>query len=180
MSEDHDFGSEEKAAPSKKSKTRKKKEMLALQELGEQLAELKVDLLKRIPMPEELLVAVLETRRMKKHEARRRHFQYLGALMRQIDAEPIREALLQVQQGHGRDIRLFHRVEEWRDRLLSGDSQLLQELCERFAGLEPSEILRLVNLARKEAESGMSKGAQRALFRVLMSRLKASREEEGL
>ncbi|MCJ7838452.1 MAG: DUF615 domain-containing protein, partial [Burkholderiales bacterium] len=72
------------------SKTRRKKDMLALQELGEQLVGLNEQQLEIMQLPESLLEAVQEARRLTKHEARRRQMQYIGRLMRDIDAAPIR------------------------------------------------------------------------------------------
>ena len=83
------------------SKTRKKKDMLALQDLGVKLVELNEQQLDIMQLPESLLAAVQEARHLTKHEARRRQMQYIGRLMRDIDAVPIRDRLEQ-WLGQGR------------------------------------------------------------------------------
>ena len=49
------------------SKTQRKKEMHALQELGEALIGLSREQLRRMPIPEALLAAVLEAQRITSH-----------------------------------------------------------------------------------------------------------------
>ena len=75
------------------SKTQRKKQMHDLQELGAQLVELNDDQLASIELPESLLDAVNEARRVTKFEAKRRQLQYIGKLMRNIDPEPIRTSI---------------------------------------------------------------------------------------
>ena len=77
----------------KPSKSQRKREALALQELGETLVDLKPAQLGKMPLPEELREAVLAARQMTQRGARKRQLQYIGRLMREIDPEPIRVAL---------------------------------------------------------------------------------------
>jgi ribosome-associated protein len=80
--------------PPELSKTRKKRAMEALQALGERLATLPAERLKKIDLPEDLREAIDAVRRMSRQdEARRRQMQYIGRLMRHTDSEPIRAAL---------------------------------------------------------------------------------------
>jgi len=80
-------------SPDRPSKSQRKREALALQELGETLVTLKPAQLDKIPLPEELREAVLAARQINQHGARKRQLQYIGRLMREIDPEPIRTAL---------------------------------------------------------------------------------------
>ena len=75
------------------SKSQRKKEVHALQDLGVELVALSDERLAALELPERLRDAVLEARRITAREARRRQLQYIGKLMRQVDAEPIRAAL---------------------------------------------------------------------------------------
>ena len=76
-----------------KSRTRKKNEDRALQRLGEQLVALPSGQLECMELPDELLTAIEFARKIQKHGARRRQIQYIGALMRHIDPQPIETAL---------------------------------------------------------------------------------------
>ena len=75
------------------SKTQRKKEVHALQDLGVELVELSDERLAAIELPESLRDAVEAARRITAREARRRQLQYIGKLMRRVDAGPIRAAL---------------------------------------------------------------------------------------
>jgi len=75
------------------SKSQRKRESTALQVMGAQLVKLSGDQLARIAMPESLREAIVECRRLTKHEAIRRQMQYIGKIMRDIDADPIMEQL---------------------------------------------------------------------------------------
>ncbi|MDR2000006.1 MAG: DUF615 domain-containing protein, partial [Zoogloeaceae bacterium] len=75
------------------SKSQLKRDMAALQTLGERLIELSKEQLTKIDMPEELREATRDAQRFTKHEARRRQLQYIGKLMRNIDPAPIQAAI---------------------------------------------------------------------------------------
>ena len=74
-----------------------KREYLARQKLGEELIPLQESDLRALGLDEDLLDAVLEAKRLKKHGALRRQKQYIGKLMRRIDPAPIRAALTQIR-----------------------------------------------------------------------------------
>ena len=75
------------------SKSDQKKSMERLQALGERLGGLGEDQLRKLPLDETLLAALLELRRLKAHEAIRRQKQFIGKLMRHADEEAILGAL---------------------------------------------------------------------------------------
>ena len=81
------------------SKSARKREMLALQALGERLIDLRPATLAALPVSEALTTAVAEARRIRSHEARRRQLQYIGKLMRSEDANAIAAALDAIDNG---------------------------------------------------------------------------------
>ena len=82
-----------------KSRTQKKNEDRARQRLGEQLVSLPVSQLETMELPDELLVAIEFAHKIKSRSARRRQIQYIGALMRHIDPQPIEAALERIRPG---------------------------------------------------------------------------------
>jgi hypothetical protein len=68
------------------SKSQRKREAHALQALGAQLVALPRAHLARIALPDALREAVVTAQGLRPHGARRRHMQYIGTLMRQLDA----------------------------------------------------------------------------------------------
>lgn len=148
------------------SKTRKKKDMLALQDLGVQLVELNEQQLDTMQLPESLLAAVQEARRFTKHEARRRQLQYIGRLMRDLDAAPIRERL-EEWLGQGREhTAQLHALERWREELLAGDPALARFLRE-YPGADGQKLRSLIRNARREQGAALPPKSYRELYRVL-------------
>ena len=148
------------------SKTRRKKEMLELQSLGVALVGLPEAQIASLRLDARLEQAVLEAKRMKSHEARRRQMQYLGRLMREADAGPIRARLAEVE-GHSAQATARHRrLEAWRERLLA-DDEALTEFASRYPGADLQKLRTSIRNCRKEQKDGKPPHAFRELFRLL-------------
>lgn len=148
------------------SKTRRKKDMHALQSLGAQLVELSAAHLERMTLPEGLAQAVRGARRLQSREARRRQVQYIGRLMRELDAGPIRAQLAAVQGGSAEERARHQRLEHWRARLLADDGALTEFVHAHPAG-DLQQLRAAIRNARREQAAGRPPRAFRALFRVL-------------
>jgi ribosome-associated protein len=148
------------------SKTQLKKEMHALQSLGERLVELNAERLATIDLPEQLRDAVLEAQRIRSREGRRRQLQYVGRLMREIDPAPIR-ALLAVWDGQSDEATAaHHRIERWRVRLLD-DDDALTEFAREHPQADLQRLRACVREARKERLAGREPRHFRDLFRLI-------------
>ncbi|MBC2712717.1 MAG: DUF615 domain-containing protein [Desulfosarcina sp.] len=150
-----------------KSRTRLKKEATALQKTGEKLVTLSDDQLSRMELPTALMEAIQAVRSMKSHGARRRQMQYVGALMRSVDVEPVEQALLEIEQGVYRQAKAFHRIEAWRDQLVAGDDDVIHEILDTFPDADHQRLGQLVRSARKEKEKNAPPKSARNLFRYL-------------
>ncbi len=140
--------------------------MLALQELGVELVELNAQQLQTMQLPEALLDAVQEAQRLNRREARRRQMQYIGRLMRELDAAPIRERLEQ-WKGKGREhTAQLHAIERWRDELLAADPAL-ERFLGHYPGADSQQLRTLVRNARREQGAALPPKSYRELFRVL-------------
>jgi ribosome-associated protein len=148
------------------SKTKKKREMHELQALGVALLRLNERELESIAMPEELRRAVLEAKRIKSHEAKRRQLQYIGRLMREVDAAPLRAKLEAIEGSSAQATAHHRRLEAWRERLLE-DDEALTAFGAEHPGADMQVLRTLIRNARKEAASGKPPRAYRELFRVL-------------
>jgi ribosome-associated protein len=150
------------------SKTRRKKDMTALQDLGRQLVELPESQVGEMGLEPRLEEAVREARRIKSHEAKRRQLQYIGRLMREVDAEPIRARLAELEGNSAQAAARHRRLEAWRERLLA-DDDALTEYASRHAGSDVQTLRALIRNARKEQKEGRPPRAYRELFRLLKS-----------
>lgn len=154
------------------SKTRLKKDAHERQRLGAALAELADDRLAALELPDRLRDALHEYRRTRSHEGRRRQLQYVGKLMRDVDAEPIREAVAASRIGSARETLALHRAERWRDELLADDAAL-GRWAEGHAEADLQRLRSLVRAARQDAAGGAPGAAPRKgrafreLFRFL-------------
>lgn len=150
------------------SKTKRKQEMHELQALGVALVALSESQLQDMSLETRLHEAVLAAKRITSHEARRRQMQYIGRLMRDADAEPIRARLAAVE-GHSAQAAAHHRrLEAWRERLMA-DDEALTEFVAAHPGADLQELRALLRNARKEAKEGKPPRAYRELFRFLKS-----------
>jgi ribosome-associated protein len=148
------------------SKSQRKREMHELQALGAALVELSEAQLRDFALDPGLHTAVLEAKRIRSHEARRRQLQYIGRLMRDIDAEPIR-ARLAALEGHSAESAARHRrLEAWRERLIADDEALTAFIAEH-PGAEAQEMRTLIRNVRREAKEGKPPRSYRELFRLI-------------
>ncbi len=154
-------------SPDKPSKTQLKREMLELQALGEKLIGLSDNDLAQLPVPPELLEAIHEARRMRKRGALYRQKQFIGKLMRDIDAEPIRAGLDRIQNRARLAAARFHTVERWRDRLLDEGDTALAKLLDEYPGADRQHLRRLIRDAIGERGRDAPPRAARQLFRYL-------------
>lgn len=165
------------------SKTQRKREMTALQALGEQLVELDEERLSALHLPSSLLAAVLEAKRIKSFGALRRQLQYIGRLMRNVDAAPIRAQLDAWRSTSRHHTAGLHRVERWRERLLA-DEIAIQDFIAEFPAADLQQIRALIRNTHKERAEGKPPRSYRGLFQALReiiaeSAPAAARPEDG-
>jgi ribosome-associated protein len=152
--------------PERPSKSQKKRDMHALQDMGAALVALAPARLDRIEMPEALRGAILEAQRLTKHEARRRQLQYIGRLMRDVDPAPIRAALDALSGANAEETARQHRLERLRERLLE-DESVLTEIGAACPGADLTRLRQLRRSALKDHAEGRPPRAFRELFRAL-------------
>ncbi len=157
---------DESAAEERPSKSQRKRDMTALQDLGAELVALAPERLGRIDMPESLRRAVLDAQHITKHEAKRRQLQYIGRLMRDADAAPIRDALAALQGVSAAETGRLRQLERLRERLLE-DEATLTEIGNDYPGADLQHLRALRRNTLKERELQKPPRNFRELFRVL-------------
>lgn len=154
------------------NKSQLKRDYDDLQVLGGQLTNATQAVLKKCELPEKLLSAITEYRALPpKHGALRRQLQFIGKLMRDVDAETLARIHQQLNLNVELEKRRFQQLEQLRDRLLAGDNDDLAKVLQHHAQLDPKLLGQLVRQARKEQEQGDSPVAARKLFRYLREKL---------
>jgi ribosome-associated protein len=150
------------------SKSAVKREMNARQKLGEELTTLTPKQLAAIPIDDEkLLAAIEETRRISSNNALKRHRQYIGRLMRDIDPEPIATALASLHAAHSQRNEAFHALESVRDQLLAEGDKAITTVLERWPAADRQHLRQLVRQHQREESQGKPPAASRKIFRYL-------------
>jgi ribosome-associated protein len=136
----------------KPSKSMLKRESTDLQALGKQLLELPDSRLNDLDIPERLRDALDAWKKTKSFEGKRRQLQFIGKVMRHVDAEPLREAVAAFQLGHARNALALHQAERWRAELLAeNDKDAISRWIETYPGTDLQQLRTLIRNARKDA-----------------------------
>ncbi|MBM3365539.1 MAG: DUF615 domain-containing protein [Betaproteobacteria bacterium] len=153
------------------SKSQLKREMTALQKLGEALVDAPRDRVKKVPMPEDVLEAILECQQISSHEGRRRQLQFVGKKMRTLSEEETAIIQKTVDGWRGTskaEAAALHAIERQRERLLS-DDKALTDLCSQHPSLDVQQLRTLIRNARKEQAENKPPKAYREVFQLLKS-----------
>ncbi|WP_025916974.1 ribosome biogenesis factor YjgA [Herminiimonas sp. CN] len=151
------------------SKSQLKREMTALQKLGQELIDQPRDRVKRVPMPEDVKDAILECQLIKDHEGRRRQLQYVGKKMRSLDEEELAVIQRAMDSWKGlskADTSAMHALERHRERLLKDDAALTL-LLQQHQELDAQHLRTLIRNARKEQAENKPPKAYREIFQIL-------------
>ena len=173
------------------SKTDLKRESDELQKLGEALLTLRSGLFDKLPLPEKLVDALAEMKRITNFEGRRRQSQFVGKLMRGLDEETlqsIRDALSEQNKGSARETLALHMAEKWRDDLVAND-EALHRWVDAHPQTDIQQLRALIRQARKETPpdaDAVSKGlaprhgrAWRDIFQLVKQQLSGEAPPQG-
>jgi ribosome-associated protein len=179
------------------TRTDLKKESDALQDLGEALLGLRPKLLERLQLPEKLVDALAEQKRLTNFEAKRRQMQFIGKLMRKLDesqVEAAKAALEEQRTGVSREQTHILVAEQWRDRLIVSDDHLGVWL-DQFPATDVQQLRTLMRQVRKDDATAIAKAkeaeakghilppakkgkAYRELFQLLLAHINGTTDTE--
>ncbi|MYM70032.1 DUF615 domain-containing protein [Pseudoduganella sp. FT55W] len=167
------------------SKSEMKRQSDALQKMGQVLVEAPRDRVKKVPMPEDVLDAILECQGITNHEGRRRQMQFIGKKMRTLDAEEvsvIQKAIDSWKGASKAETAAMHALERRREKLLSDDNALTALLSEA-PHLDVQHLRTLIRNARKEQAENKPPKAYREIFQILKQleadKRKAAKGDDG-
>lgn len=152
------------------SRSQLRREALDVLKLAQALVELTDAQLGRVPLDDDLRDEVRRARAVTQQIARKRQTQFLAKQMRKLDdagLEPIRAALEQDKDSVRRDAAALHRAEQWRERLVDGGDEALNEFIAQYAEADRQRLRTLARQARVERERGGPPHAGRELFRAV-------------
>ncbi len=149
------------------SKSQRKRESHALVKMGETICQLKTDEIRSLELPDELDEAVQVARKIRSNSGLKRQRQYIGKLLRHADHEQIAIRLNKIKHRHDTNTAAFKRLENWRNRLVEGDRQVLTELLTHYPDLDRQHVHQLARQALRERQKAQAPAAARKLFRYL-------------
>lgn len=150
------------------SKSQLKRDMHALQNLGKRMLDLNDDQLASLTISDTLQRAIMESRRINQREAKRRHLQYIGKVIRQeADPEALSRAIDAFHAGSEEHTHRHHLAERWRDRMIADGDKVVGEFIGYCPLADVQHLRNLVRNARKEVASQKNTGQARKLFRAL-------------
>jgi ribosome-associated protein len=167
MTADDDFEYENE----RPNKSQLKRDAEDMKLLGDHLVQMAPSELARIPLPENLRDAIELARRISAHGGAARQRQLIGKLLRKTDVTEIRAAIEAKALEERLQAREFHRVETWRNRLVSEGEPAIAAILAAHPHLDGGFIRSLVGTAQHEAARGRPPAASRELFRWLREAL---------
>jgi len=150
-----------------KSRTQIKKEAEELQRLGLELTKLTRQQLELIDIPDKLRTAVIEAQSITSNIAGRRQKQYIGALMRDVDPEQIRTALLEADASFSTESESAEQTRIWLDKLLLGDSDSIEAVMNFCPGLDRQRLMQLLRNIKKKGKTGKSSTSFKTLKQLI-------------
>ena len=151
----------------KPSKSERKREMQALQDIGTAIVKLSEGEFATIPLAGELRDAIVLARRLKSGEGLRRQMQYIGKLMRHADTTAIAAALQELENGRAQQTQRFHALEKLRDTLIAEGIGAMDKALQAYPHADRQHLRQLITAAAKEREQEKPPAAARKLFRYL-------------
>jgi ribosome-associated protein len=155
------------STPEKPSKSARKRELAALQELAEQMAALSDSELQRLGVDESLRHEIQQVRSIRPSGARNRQLRHC---VRYMGVQSLGEVRAYLEDRHSQQVsanQTFHRLEQLRDRLVQSGDEALAELIDDDPTLDRQRLRQLVRDAQREVQQGSPAGAGKKLFRFL-------------
>lgn len=151
------------------SKSQLKRDSHALQAMGKQLVEMPEGKLQKFDLPENLKEAIYEARRLKSREAKRRHLQYIGKLMRISNTDVIQETLDMMDHQSQTYRQHFKQLEDWRDRIIQEGNDGIQAFMDAYPEGDRQQLRNLQRQANREIELKKAPTASRKIFSYIRS-----------
>ena len=147
------------------NKTKLKRDMKVLHDLGRALVELAPSRLDEVTLSSRMYDAVFMAKKLKK-SALQRQLRFISGIMKEEDIEKIQLELRKIAIPQQQENKAFHELEEWRDKLIAGDNDLMNELVSTL-NADRQRLRQLVRNANKEAQEKKPPKSSRLLFKYL-------------
>lgn len=139
------------------SKSQLKRDSKELQSLGKKLASFSTEQLAKVPLNDKMQDAIeLAHKLSNKRGALKRHFQFIGKVLRSIDVDPIISAVEAIENTDKSGKLIFKKMEYWRDRIVAEGDPAINECCEQNNNMDRQK-LRQLSRNHKQAQTDAKK-----------------------
>jgi len=144
----------------RKTRSERRNDAVDADDIAQTLVAMRPEEVRRLPLSEHIVEAVLHAQGIRHHGAKRRQMMYLAKLLRAVDPEPLREALEDESAGTA-----FDELERWRTRILEEGDDALAAFIHEYPATDRQRVRQLARTARKPGEKGVK--SKKLLFQVL-------------
>ncbi|MBA3987624.1 ribosome biogenesis factor YjgA [Aliidiomarina maris] len=150
------------------NKTQIKREIADVQDMASRLIQLTDSSLRKMPIDEQLIQAVILARRIRNtREGYRRQLQLITKLLRQGDHAAVKRELDGLQRSGDAENAKFHALERWRERIISGGDDAIQAFIDQYPSADRQKLRQLVRKVQKEQAEDKPPAGYRELFKYL-------------
>ena len=150
------------------SKSQIKKEMHELQALGRKIVAMSKSQRAKLPLDDDMRDALVLADKIKnKHEAAKRHMQYIGKILREADLEAIHLTMEALANKHQQETMKFQQLELLRDQLIAGNNDDAEALLVKSPNMERQKLKQLIRQAAKEVKAEKPSKNYRELFQYI-------------
>ena len=148
------------------SKTQLKKIAKDIEDFVYKLTLLTDEQIQGLSLKDDIKEVIYEYKKIKSNSAKKRHRQYLGKLLRDIDLRLVNEDYQRIQNHSLIAKQAFHEIENWRDQLIQDESKL-KDFIDIYPKTDIQKFRTLLKNAIKESQKDQTKKAQRLFFKYL-------------
>jgi len=143
-----------------------KRELYALQALAKRIIALPATYFEALPLSEGMRDAFVLARRIER-AALQRQLRYIAGRFDEEDIDAIELTMGRQNAPQKEAVARLHRIEQWRDKLIAGDTALLTELVSKFENCDIQHLRQLIRNANKEAKANKPPKSARLIFKYL-------------
>lgn len=148
------------------SKTTLKKESKDIKKFGEKLVKYNQEVLNKFNFPAGIYEAINELKNIKSNSAKKRQVQYLGKLLRAINIADALEVMEKIGLNSRKEIQKNHLIEEWRNKLISNDSELTNFISQ-YPDIDIQLLRQLILNTKKEIKNDKGNKHSRQLYKLI-------------
>ena len=146
------------------SRTKRKHFAHSMVDLAHKLAEMKHSEMILLPINEQLIDAVVASKKITSHIARKRHFQYIGKLLLNSDHDAVIDAIEAKSKQHEAGLIRQPFISLWSEKVVENDD-IIDQLYETHEFTDIQALRQLVRMVKKE--KGDEKKQKRKLFEYI-------------